>query len=83
MPGCLGSRKPQRRQQPWLRHLRFWVYIAGYRGDNGKENGNYCSIIGYILGVSVGFTVLSLGFGLGLKVYVGFTVLGLGFKVWG
>ena len=29
-----------------------WGFIGIYR-DNGKENGNYYSTIGYILGLSV------------------------------
>ena len=27
------------------------VLCWGYIGDNGKENGNYCILIGYILGL--------------------------------
>ena len=29
------------------------LYLMGYYWDNGKENGNYCRIIGYILLVRV------------------------------
>ena len=31
-------------------YIYIWVILGLYR-DNGKENGNYCTIIGYILGL--------------------------------
>ena len=42
------------RVSTWSHDLSNRVYIGlywGYIGDNGKENGNYYSIIGYILGL--------------------------------
>ena len=33
----------------------------GLYRDNGEENGNYCSIIGYILGLNLGYIQTMFG----------------------
>ena len=34
---------------------QIWVFILGLYRDNGKENGNYYSIIGVYIGVILGY----------------------------
>ena len=63
-------------------------------GDNGKENGNYSSIIGYILGLSIGtkgnmipvqslYTIFSKATGKVGVLWFKIRVKGSGFGMWG
>ena len=40
----------EKKKETTIMGLGFWVILGLYR-DNGKENGNYYIIIGYILGL--------------------------------